>query len=602
LISSTIYIIRKRRMYQAAPLHHVPRFPLDPVPAHPAKVSRTITTIAIMLFISMGVLVLLSSHQNQHTPNDLIELSQKKNFNNEIKMIQETDLGRFPVSYDKYVVNLFSHPKVIETFSDPDIDENAYEICYGPEENVVVYLDENSVASVDGYSVFNLDCRNTLGKELVWFLMVIDMYGNIVAIHSPEKRVETVSVISSDTILYSMINKHGSYLWKWQADEHEKLPFNADSHSLIYHELDNTYYGFIPVKAGGSPDTVVGWGGITGREVFKYEINMPDDLIHANYLSISGEHIYIGLRDQSSILKVNRKTRNLEYVLGGFQSDFDIIDEQGEIFSAKSGEYFETWMGQHKFQIIEDEDDKKVFSLFNNNYRVDGTKSGTSQMMVLHAHENERVAKVHFTFDTKESSTIYGGCDILPFGGLLGNSYPNRISPEVEDLQYHVNIWELSSDGNLAWRVGFKGFNPQVEQASDEPYIKMYPNASTPTGWNIMMVERFYSRPIVGSICRQQETHEGVTVQIESYNSVRTQHEYTGTALLYQGLLEHPLGNDDIITKTTFSFQRAFVQSFASLFVPNEYANSDMTLQIISPWNEITTVALEGGTVEISDC
>mmetsp|Transcript_1566 Transcript_1566/g.2142 ORF Transcript_1566/g.2142 Transcript_1566/m.2142 type:complete len:199 (-) Transcript_1566:157-753(-) len=179
---------------------------------------------------------------------------------------------------------------------------------------------------------------------------------------------------------------------------------------------------------------------------------------------------------------------------------------------------------------------------------------------------------------------IYGGADLLPFGNLLGNSYPEAVDPNDLDHQYHVNIWELTEEGQVAWRVGIKGLNPMLKVLnSDEMYFKVQEARHLPTGWNIFMAERFYNEIPLGEVCVAERSDRGLLVRIEAYNTVRTQTNQRGSAKLY---MITSVGNI-LLNKFDLDFRRSFGKSFAFVDIPSDYSETELVIEITNSWDEV---------------
>jgi len=125
------------------------------------------------------------------------------------------NVRRLPTKFTTNRVDLFSYPKVVQqmTYALPGTKY----LCNGPEGNIYVWKNDQAIQSdllsADGYTVFNLDCRDELANSLVAFITVIDMNGDIVGVHMPHTRAESVSMYDTKTVLFSCTGGEGAFLW-----------------------------------------------------------------------------------------------------------------------------------------------------------------------------------------------------------------------------------------------------------------------------------------------------------------------------------------------------------------------------------------------------
>mmetsp|Transcript_17263 Transcript_17263/g.26933 ORF Transcript_17263/g.26933 Transcript_17263/m.26933 type:complete len:908 (-) Transcript_17263:209-2932(-) len=536
--------------------------------------------------------------------------------------------ARLPEGYQKFSTNFFSHPKVIEAFEnrklawvhDDDLDnplnllsndeKRAYAVkhvkeqCYGSdtEDTIDVYINEKlmqqDMVNYEGYNVFNIDCRDSDAFPLIAFIVVMDRYGNLVAVHSPKIRAEAISMKDTNTVLFSLISGSGAWEWNWKTDEVVSLPFSPDAHTIAYDHENERYWGlrnaqhFDPsIAQAFDKDGKVVW-----------ELSLPGEgqrSSHINFLSLGyGGKAYFSLRSIAAIQSVDIEHQDLEAVIGGHYSHVPVVDRVGgvhhplpferkeepiAVLQRKGWGWTGPWFRQHAGQHLSD----ALFSLFDNHVTDDkvhfepdeyGHEEGNSALVVFHFDRATGVATEQYRFDTGDRAKIYGSASVLPSGNVLGNSYPDVVAPASADGQYHANLWEVTPEGELAWRVGFKGKNPfDAGDAAGRPHAHaVAPGEEPPVGWVVFNVERFYEQPSVAQPCA---TDEGA-VRFLAFNTIRTQDDGQGVAFLYDMEAKATVANQ------VFSFQKSWLPRAVEMAVPEDARDAPLSLVVVNAWKD----------------
>mmetsp|Transcript_27802 Transcript_27802/g.36441 ORF Transcript_27802/g.36441 Transcript_27802/m.36441 type:complete len:811 (+) Transcript_27802:182-2614(+) len=497
---------------------------------------------------------------------------------------------RFPQNFQKYTNNLFDHPKVIEAFDSlsTDVKKKAKTHCFGPENNIDSYVNEELLDSdlkgpSTGYTVFCLDCRDENAYPLVAFIVIMDRYGSIVNIHNPPSRAESVVMYDTNHVLFSTIGNSGRVaLWNWKDDSIQLLPFEADAHTVQFAQSQGVYYALERAKEKNSPSVAVAYDK-KGKELWSYS----QPYSHINWLTVDGEYVYLSLRSDSSIVELNRYTGKMERIIGGKYSTVKIVGHKGKTFESKDWHTktdFTLWNHQHKFQYL----DNDYFSLFDNHVGnthefIDGDNS---RMVVLHVDDISNTAYEVFSFDTGDKAHIYGSADVMPSGNVLGNSYHYLVDPMDVDRQYHANIWEVTPDGQLAMRIGFKGLNP----FEPEDRESKHPHAVTltdepPVGWVIFDVERLYEEPQISEPCAGAGY-----IQILPFNTIRTQEAIKGVVTLFD------VENGGIVNSVDFTFHRSWLPEELRIPIGTSQMEKELILQLSNEWGDTNTIPIGKAT------
>jgi hypothetical protein len=257
---------------------------------------------------------------------------------------------------------------------------------------------------------------------------------------------------------------------------------------------------------------------------------------------------------------------------------------------------------QHKFQHLDDQ----YFSLLDNNIGVEHYAfpqrwwGRDSRMVILYVDQEKKISREVFHYPMGDLSRSYGGTDVLPSGNVLGSSYVEWVHPTDPDHQYHENIWEVSPDGEVVWRVGFRGLNIANPENTRDPYPRYYQDMSEkdwerhPIGWNIYNVERGYPKPIITKPCRLA-VNGGWAMWFVPFNTIRTQEDLPGVVGLYNAY------TGDKILESKIAFHKSFLPRPQVFQVPQEQWNYPLKVVVLNHWGEYSNNEL-GYLSEMPQC
>mmetsp|Transcript_14486 Transcript_14486/g.21313 ORF Transcript_14486/g.21313 Transcript_14486/m.21313 type:complete len:633 (-) Transcript_14486:211-2109(-) len=520
------------------------------------------------------------------------------------------DTHRIPVGdYQSYTTDFFSHPVVAQAFSRTS-NQDIHSKCSGPNNNIDVWYNEAMVKKdlidIEAYNAFGLDCRDENAEPLIAFIVVMDMKGQLMNVHAPRTRAESVVMFNTDTVLFSTIADGGVFLWNWKTNDVQRLPVSADAHTVQYSHKRNKFYGLYLDKFAMdkfSPSIAVIFNGENGQVEWQF----TPDSSHINYLSVDGDYMYISLRSSGCLQKVDTTTSKVVWTLGGKASGFSVYDADGNFYDTgkkmrnsfrpdaiDKNDLFGSWQHQHRFQHFDD----RYYGLFDNNMCSQNRfcDHRSSRFVILGVDENRRIASEVFSYETGDQAVIYGSSDLLPSGNVAGNSYPVTVFPAVPDRQYHVNFQEVTPDGQLVWRVGIKGWNPWNPTDVQRPYShQSNPSQEPPSGWLTYDVERFYAAPVLTKPCQTTRADGTHVIRTLPHNTVRTQEDMPGVAYLFDSIEKH------LISKTFFDFQKSWVPRILEVEVPNEHLNSKLALLVMNSWQDSTPVEI-GSLMNLQSC
>ncbi|CAM9571658.1 unnamed protein product [Heterosigma akashiwo] len=515
------------------------------------------------------------------------------------------DRVRKPAEYTLYEADLFSHPVVKDAFSTQSATVQG--ICGGPTGNIKTWVDESEVnkdlVGSEGYTVFSMDCRDSSSNPLISFVVVLDTIGNIAAVHHPDYSAMSVSMFAPDVVMFALRGGKGVHLWNWRENSVQELPFNADPTTLQYRYSDNKFYGLYPTSDKGT-SIVSAFDPETGTYPWAFE-SMAGKV---NQISLAGEYAYLSM-STSTLQKVDMRTNELVWTLGGRYSDFHLYDKDANFLDANNkvknhnledetdpeGHIYGTFQHQTGAQHLSD----RYYSLFDNNVcsNNDFCNAGRSRLVVMNLQEDLNLATEVFSFDTGDQCRSVGSAAVLPSGNVLGNSDNAVVFPASAEYKYHANLWEVNPATNrLAWRVGVEGLNPAAPGDRETPYTHTAGEGAEPQGWTVYNAERFYAKPVLSRPCVAPREAGGLEVRVLPHNSIRTQEDMDGTAYLYDKATKTKLA------EAAFQFQKSWLAEPVGVAVPEEFANSaDLALLVSNSWGQGALLDL-GPVEEVASC
>ncbi|MBS3795778.1 MAG: aryl-sulfate sulfotransferase, partial [Candidatus Thorarchaeota archaeon] len=249
-------------------------------------------------------------------------------------------------------------------------------------------------------------------------------------------------------VLYDVIseyNRDGELIWQWDGRNH--YPFNSTVHSSL---------GINETNRAGA------------------------DWMHSNsFVWDKAEGvIYLNIRNQDTILKINRATKDIEWAAGRWGS-FTVLAENGTSVDS-------LWAHSHSLESI----GPNRFILFDNDFynpsrlstmHLDNA-SGYSGFVEFEIDEENEVIQETWSWRAENESYYFpasgGDADRLPNGntiGLFGDT--SLLLAEREP----VIMTEVARTGEIAWELRVPGVNDtyywvhRLERFYDKPKIQISP-------------------------------------------------------------------------------------------------------------------------------
>lgn len=199
------------------------------------------------------------------------------------------------------------------------------------------------------------------------YLMILDNDGSVVKYKKIDEMATDFKVLTDGQLVYSnILTNYGEYAtcnWivmdtsltpvdtfqcgnGYLADEHE-FRLLPNGHALLFAydpepqdlsqyggDADATVIGTIIQEIDASKNVVFqwrSWDAIPDTDSYMPLNTSTVDLIHANSMAIDSEgNILLSMRHLSSIIKINRQTGKIDWILGGKENQFTFIGEHAE--------------------------------------------------------------------------------------------------------------------------------------------------------------------------------------------------------------------------------------------------------------------------------
>ena len=204
-----------------------------------------------------------------------------------------------------------------------------------------------------------------------------------------------------------------------------------------------------------------------------------DDWTHGNDVTVSldGRHFFINFRNTDSFAKIDRETKELEWIVGR-DGNFTLLENGVEKESL--------WYHSHIVKEIE----PNVFLMhdndFHNRTHLDtypegedpfDNYGGRSRLIEITLDESTMTGEITWSFEppTEYYSSVFGDIDVLPNGNILGvfgtPAHNWTLNHEAIEEPFGAAILEVNRQGKLIreYRFPFGASIYRVQQISENP-------------------------------------------------------------------------------------------------------------------------------------
>jgi hypothetical protein len=205
-----------------------------------------------------------------------------------------------------------------------------------------------------------------------------------------------------------------------------------------------------------------------------------DDWTHANDVTISldGLYYYINFRNADSFAKINRETRELEWICG-YNGSFTLMEDGVEKESL--------WYHSHIVKEVR----PNVFIMFDNDFHnrthldtyppgenpFEVNYGGQSRLIEITVDESNMTAEITWSYTppVEYFSAVFGDIDLLPNGNIVGTfgtpAHEWTMDHEEIETPFGAAILEVNRDGELIreYRFPYGIAIYRVQQLSEDP-------------------------------------------------------------------------------------------------------------------------------------
>ena len=354
----------------------------------------------------------------------------------------------------------------------------------------------------EGLYAFGFATAESAESVIGAFVVVMDHQGNYVSFqNSSQYNFDYIYQLSENEIFYYPRPSNrsdrtlipGARIWNWNTGETRTILEGIDISG--HHELliEDGYFVTLRRVEGNihGLDTVVQIDSETGNETWFWssEPLFPerpcsrcpdDDWTHGNdvTVSIDGRYYYCNFRNTDSFAKINRDTREVEWICGR-NGNFTLLENGVEKESL--------WYHSHIIKEIK----PNVFILFDNDFHnrthldtyppgenpYEVNYGGRSRLVEITLDESKMTAEITWSYEppVEYFSAIFGDIDVLPNGNILGvfgtPAHNWTLNHEAIEEPFGAAILEVNRQGKLVreYRFPYGVSIYRVQELSEDP-------------------------------------------------------------------------------------------------------------------------------------
>ena len=285
-----------------------------------------------------------------------------------------------------------------------------------------------------------------------------------------------------------------AWKWHWQTNEFERI--GGDSNLYGAHDIQWAADGdafWNPnsawhVSGCNCNNNVTKYDATTG-DVLDYVLtdlpNCDADVNHAQLLEGDTEVLF-SFHNYDAISKFSADGEML-YIVGGSRGTWEIRDFDGTIWPAGTT----VWKNQHNAEYM---GENEVF-MFD-----DEGLGNQSRLLIVQLDEDRQKATLAWEYRLGSLAQVYGDCDPLPSGNVIGSYWRQYYGNKNEDDQAQSGIIEVvRGSSEMAWQLLVYG--PECKKEKCQVSYN-YPESPS---WVMYSVERFYNVPLMPDPNRAQQ-------------------------------------------------------------------------------------------------
>ena len=332
------------------------------------------------------------------------------------------------------------------------------------------------------------------------FIVVMDHQGNYLDYERSSRRSFNYIYQLSENEIYCYLRpaRRGdpeiipeARIWNFQTGATRTIleGINIGGHHEFLIE-DEDFVTLRRIEKGGL-DTIVHIDPETGNEtwIWSSEPYFPeivcnlcrdDDWTHGNDVTISldGRYYYINFRNTDNFAKINRETKELEWICG-YNGNFTLLENGVEKESL--------WYHSHIIKEVR----PNVFIMFDNDFHnrthldtyppgedlFEVNYGGQSRLIEITLDESNMTAEITWSYkpEVEYFSAIFGDIDVLPNGNIVGvfGTPVHKWTMDNKEIEepFGAAILEVNRDGELIreYRFPLGCAIYRIQQLSEDP-------------------------------------------------------------------------------------------------------------------------------------
>lgn len=300
-------------------------------------------------------------------------------------------------------------------------------------------------------------------------------------------------------------------------------------------------------------------------------------MIEEDTIAIGSEKV------KNAIVKVNMTSELVEWIVGGPNGTYALIDQDGTHWEAGhslwSGQHNAEYFGENEYLMFDDQTHWVQTKFYDSETKI----ANTSRLLIVEVNETTETAEITWDYPLGYHTNHYGDMDMLPTGNILGAAWVTQDLPGDNHPGFEAQVLEVVRDTKeVAWEVLVVGNRTETLKESDE-MVRM-------RSWSVYSAERMYATPLVYDLqCRESgDKNASLRVEFTTQNRFKQSNRYPGS---YTVLGTKNGAADTILTNGTFDFNPFFrpTQVDFSFHHESESICQNITLVVTNQWGDETS-------------
>lgn len=395
-------------------------------------------------------------------------------------------------------------------------------------------------AASNGYIAFAMQYKNTKNSEFSSaYNIVLGSNGSLIAVSPIYQEYQewnhfNAMKIHGDNMVLGAINVNQSQvgpalLWNWEnsklgTSDSDATGPNAWTYIEVLEEVDSHdiqwAFNNESIWTSSNDCGFTRYDISTGdtEQIYEFPESLVKDPNHIHFIR-KDEKVVVSARVQNAILHIDVADSSIDWIAGGDNGTFSIIDTDGVVWppgtSYWSGQHNVEYFGKNQYMMF---DDQSHVSPSGDSQSQIGEKS--SRLLIVEILPEKKIARVLWEYYTGYWTPIYGDNDQLPTGNLFSVDWPASVYDDSgEDPgkfpKYDCRIFEVTRSKEIAWQAAITSIPGQKE------------NIDVWEGWSIYSAERFYAAPLL-SLATCTATEKNMSIKFVTHSKYKEANSFPG--------------------------------------------------------------------------